>query len=165
MIGTQLKVASAPIHRVTSTSTPVSCSLFNRLPAAWMDALPVLTLDSSKRASVLTALTSAGPRSPGVVFALLVAGYSVVAWAQVCTKASRARRGRRCRQTLPPPAAPQTRTKEYALQPADALQVMQRVRGCILLATPLSPRFFLTQIMSFVQCSAALRHNDTWTPM
>lgn len=111
-----------------SIVNPVSCSLFNRLPAAWMDALPVLTLDSSKRASVLTALTSAGPRSPGVVFALLVAGYSVVAWAQVCMRASQAWRGWYRTRALPPPA-PQTRAKEYALQPADALQVRQRQGG------------------------------------
>lgn len=48
-----------------------------------MDALPILALDSSKRAAILSTLTTVGPKTPGVVFALLVAGYSIVAWAQV----------------------------------------------------------------------------------
>jgi hypothetical protein len=55
----------------------------SRSPALWLDAFPVLSLPSGMRSQTLSALSTTGTgNDDGIVFVVLSAGYSVVAWTQ-----------------------------------------------------------------------------------
>jgi hypothetical protein len=91
--------------------------LGNRTPSVWLDATPALALPPSVRASAHAALARGGAGG-GLVYALLIAGPALAGWAQ-------------------------TRNRDLALRPAEALQ-----------------------LTSLVQSSRALRAADsTWMPV
>ena len=55
----------------------------SRSPALWLDAFPVLSLPSGMRSRALSALSTSGVgNDDGIVYIVLSAGYSIVAWTQ-----------------------------------------------------------------------------------
>lgn len=57
--------------------------LSNRCPTLFLDAIPMLTLAPNVKSRITSILASASHRCQGLVYAMLVAGYSVVSWAQL----------------------------------------------------------------------------------
>jgi First Longin domain of FUZ, MON1 and HPS1/Second Longin domain of FUZ, MON1 and HPS1 len=79
----------------------------NRYPSLWLDAIPILTLPASVKSRITSILSSASQKSgagSGLVYAILLAGTTVVAWAQ-------------------------TRNKEYALKPHDTFLLSNLVQS------------------------------------